>query len=123
MNQFAGKTFPLGRIHLERIHSTFQSHTESVHNIVKPHTTEVACFLLPALRRVPFKGFGLPLHHTAKAQHHAAAAASAALRLISVDKVQVLLLLAEGTSASSRCFAVAGKGFMSSRIKYRAPIL
>lgn len=90
---------------------------------VKPHTTQVACFLLPASRQVPLSGFGLPLHHTAMAQHHAAAAASAALRLINVDKVQVLLLHTEGTFASSCCSTVSGRDFMSSRMKYRAPIL
>ena len=91
---------------------------------VKPHTTvKSRASYSPPYGGFPFRGFGLPLHHTAKVQHHAAAAASAALKLINVDKVQVLLLLTEGTFASSRCFDVSGKDFVSSRIKYRAPML
>ena len=46
---------------------------------VKPHTPEGACFLLPPfLWRFPFRGIGLPLHHTAITQLPAAYAASTA---------------------------------------------
>ncbi|MBQ5360710.1 MAG: hypothetical protein IIU47_06680 [Lachnospiraceae bacterium] len=40
---------------------------------VKPHTSEGACFLLPPPSwRFPFRGIGLPLHHTALTQPPAA---------------------------------------------------
>ena len=91
---------------------------------VKPHTTKVACFLLPPLtRRFLFRRIGLPFHHTACTQYPAAYAASTACRLISVEKVQVLLLAAGGTFASAANLSLSGKDFNISRIKYRAPML
>ena len=61
---------------------------------------------------------------TAKTQNsYATKDTSSAFRLINVDHVQVLLLAAWGTSASSANLSLAGKDFKISRIKYRAPML
>ena len=84
---------------------------------VKPHMSKDTCFLMPPLpRRFLFRRIGLPFHHTACTQLPAACAASTACRSINVDKVQVLLLAAAGTFASSANLSLSGKDFTISRI-------
>ena len=74
--------------------------------------------MLPAvlISRTDFPLYGLNSDFTAYA-------VSSALRLISVAKVQVVLLEHEGTFASMSNLDVTGKDFRISRIKYLAPML
>ena len=77
----------------------------------------------------PFRGNGLPFHHTGSSQPAVTPSAagvspcSSAMSLISVDKVFVLLWASSGTFAVTACPAVAGRVFKRSRIKCRAPML
>ena len=83
----------------------------------------------PAQGGFPFRGNGLPFHHTGSSQPAVTPSAagvnpcSSAMSLISVDKVFVLLWASSGTFAVTACPTVAGRVFKRSRIKYRAPML
>ena len=93
---------------------------------------KMVCFSVPsapAQEVFPFRGNGLPFHHTGSSQPAVTPSAagvspcSSAMSLISVDKVFVLLWASSGTFAVTACPTVAGRVFKRSRIKYRAPML
>jgi hypothetical protein len=68
-------------------------------------------------RGLRFYGYGL------NSASYAVADIRAAFRLISVDNVQVLLLSAPGTLASSDNLSLVGKDFKISLTKYLLPML
>ena len=81
------------------------------------------CFLVPPVGGSPLGGSDSLSTIGPDSASDNCYAARTAYRLVSVDKVQVLLLAHEGTFASTANLSVAGKDFKSVRIKYLAPML